>query len=174
MVTSDPHKALFGYNYLGCITIMPVASCIPSLFLAPCDGMLAMLVCATRWLYMHLYTFAYMSMHESYLLVCRPGFNTMKLWTFNPNLHCPSRTPLFVHFLTCLLSLLFACFLAMLVVPIMLICFVPFICLLHLFLPLLVCWFLVFAFACTHMERGRMELGHSLPGVSKKGTDASM
>ena len=44
-----------------------------------------------------------------------------------------------------------------------------FICSLHLFLPLLVCWFLVFAFACMHMERGCLELGHSLLGVSKKG-----
>ena len=41
-------------------------------------------------------------------------------------------------------------------------------------LPLLVYWFLVFAFGCTHMERGRMELGHGLPGVSKKGEDVSM
>ena len=42
------------------------------------------------------------------------------------------------------------------------------------FLPLLVCWFLVFAFACTHIKRGRMELGHDLPGISKKGEDVSM
>ena len=42
------------------------------------------------------------------------------------------------------------------------------------FLPFLVYWFLVFAFACTHMERGRMELGHGLLGASKKGKDASM
>ena len=37
------------------------------------------------------------------------------------------------------------------------------------FLPSLVCWFLVFAFACTHTE-----LRHSLPGASKKGEEASM
>ena len=42
------------------------------------------------------------------------------------------------------------------------------------FFPLLVCWFLVLAFTCTHIERGRMELGHGLPGASKKGEDASM
>ena len=52
--------------------------------------------------------------------------------------------------------------------------YVSFICTLHLFLPLLVYWFLVFAFACTHMERGRMKLGHGLPVASKKGKDASM
>ena len=52
-------------------------------------------------------------------------------------------------------------------------------CLFHMlfaffFLPLLVYWFLDFAFACTHMERGSMELGHKLPSASKKGEDASM
>ena len=51
----------------------------PSLF-APCDAMLTMLVCATRWFSIHPYMFAYMLMHESCLLVCCPYFNTMKLW----------------------------------------------------------------------------------------------
>ena len=83
--------------------MMPVASCIPFPLFVPCDDMLAMLVCATHWLSMHLYTLAYMFMHESYLLVCHPCFNTMKLWTFNPNLH------LFLPDITfCLLSCLFA------------------------------------------------------------------
>ena len=59
--------------------MMPVASCIPLPFSTPCDDMLAMLVCATRWLSMYLYMLAYMSMHESCLLVCRPYFNTVKL-----------------------------------------------------------------------------------------------
>ena len=45
---------------------------------------------------------------------------------------------------------------------------------LHPFLPLLVCWFLVFTFACTHMEWGRLELGQYLPSASEKGADASM
>ena len=51
-----------------------------------------------------------------------------------------------------------------------------FICSLHLFLSLLVSWFLAFAFAfaCTHMERGHLELGHSLPSASKRGADVSM
>ena len=31
-----------------------------------------------------------MFMHESFLLVCRPYFNTMKSWTSNPNLHLSS------------------------------------------------------------------------------------
>jgi len=54
---------------------------------ASCDAMLTMFVCATRWLSMHLCTLAHMSMHESCLLVCCPCFNTLKLWTFDPNLH---------------------------------------------------------------------------------------
>ena len=98
--------------------MMPIASCIPFPFFSPCDDMLAMmLVCATRWLYMHLYTLAYMSMHESCLLVCRPHFNTMKLWTFDPNL---------VGTTFCLFFCLFACFPAMLAMSITLICFILF------------------------------------------------
>ena len=50
----------------------------------------------------------------------------------------------------------------------------PFICSLCFFLPLLVCWFLVLAFACMHMERGCLELGHDLLGATKKGANASM
>ena len=57
-----------------------------SLF-TPCNALFIMPICATRWLSMHLYTLAYMSMHESYLLLCCPYFNTMKLWTSDPNLH---------------------------------------------------------------------------------------
>ena len=50
----------------------PVALCTPFPFAAPCDDMLTMLVCVTCWLSMHLYMLAYMSMHESCLLVCHP------------------------------------------------------------------------------------------------------
>ena len=67
--------------------MMPIASCTPFPFSAPCDDMLTMLICAIRWLYMHLYALAYMPMHESYLLVCCPYFNTMKLWIPDQNLH---------------------------------------------------------------------------------------
>ena len=143
---------------------------------APCDAMLTMLVCATCWLSMHLYTLAYMFMHESCLLVCRPCFNTMKLWTFDPNLHLSLVDTTFCLFscffafsLVCVLFCFFACH-----VYHGYLLYTFFICSLHLFLPLLVCWFLVFAFTCTHMERGCMELGHCLPSASKKGEDASM
>ena len=142
---------------------------------ALCDDMLAVLVCAIHWLSMHLYTFAYMSMHESCLLVWHPCFNTMKLWTFNPNLHLSLVDTNFVGLFAYLSSFLFACFLLpLLAISIMLICFMPLsyaLCI--FFLPLLFCRFFVFAFACTHMERGHMELGHGLLGASKNGEDVS-
>ena len=159
-----------------CITMMSVASCIPFSISAPCDDMLTMLVCATCWLFMHLYTLANMFMHESCLLVCCPCFNITKLWTFDPNLHFSLTDAtfcllsyLFVFSFVCLLSCFFTCH-----VYHTYLLYASFIGFLHLFFPLLVCWFLVFAFACTHMERGCMDLGHGLPGASKKGEDASI
>ena len=62
-----------------------------------------------------------MSMHESCLLVCRPCFNTMKSWKFDPNLHFS-----LTNTTSCLLSRLFACFLiSLLAMSIMLVCFMP-------------------------------------------------
>ena len=100
---------------------------------ALCDDMLTMLVDATHWLPMHLYTLVYMSMHESCSLVCHPCFNKTKLWTFDPNLHLSLTDTTF-----CLPSHLFACFLvclsygsscllpyAIFAMYIMLICFMP-------------------------------------------------
>ena len=143
---------------------------------ALCDAMLTMFVRATRWLSMHLYMLAHMSMHESCLLVCRTCFSTMKLWTFDPNLHLS-----LVDITFCLLSCCFAfslicllsCFFACRVYHTYLL-YDSFICSLHLFLALLVCWLLFFAFVCAHLKRGRMKLRHGLPSASKKGEDASM
>ena len=82
--------------------------------------LLTMLVYATHWLSMHLYTLVYMFMHESWLLVCCPYFNKMKLRTLDLNLHLSlADTPfcllsclftfcLFVSFLACLPPRLFA------------------------------------------------------------------
>ena len=116
MVTSDAREALFRCNHLGCITMMSVASCIPFPFSTPCDDMLTMFVRTTCWLSMHLYTLAHMSMHESCLLVCCPCFNTMKLWTSDPNLHLSladttfcSFSCLFAFSLVCSLSCFFSC-----------------------------------------------------------------
>ena len=120
--------------------MMPVASCIPFPFFVPCNDMLVMLFCATHWLYVHLYSHVYMFMHESCLLVCRPWFNTMRLWTFDLNLHLSLTNTTFC-LLSCLFTLcllfvillvypfahMFACILyAMLVIAILLVCFAPF------------------------------------------------
>ena len=154
-------------------------------FSAPCNDKL---VCATCWIYVHLYTLTYISMHESCLLVCRPYFNTLKLWTPDPNLHLSLTDTIFcLH--ACLFDFLLVWMLSCLFVisltyshPCFYVCHIYHVYLfyasimysLHLFLPLLACWFLVFAFACTHLEQERMGLGHSLPGTSKKGASASM
>ena len=95
--------------------MMPVASCIHFPFSIPCDDMLTMFVRTTRWLSMHLYTLAHI-MHESCLLVCCPCFNTMKLWTSDPNLRFSlANTTLcllscfFAFSLVCSLSCFFSC-----------------------------------------------------------------
>ena len=80
-------------------------------FPALCDDMLNMLVCATRWLSLHLYMLSYMSMHESCFLVCRPCFSTMKLWTFDLNLHL-SLIDITFCVLSCLFALQFMCLLS--------------------------------------------------------------
>ena len=109
VVTPDAYEASFGCNHLGYISGCRVALCVP--FPASCDDMLTMLVCATRWLSMHLYTLTYMFMQESCLLVCHPCFNTIKLWTFDPNLHL-SLTDTAFCVLSCLFALFFVCLLS--------------------------------------------------------------
>ena len=136
----------------GCIAMMFVASCAPFPFSGPCDDMLTILVCATCWISCYVYMLAYMSMHESWVLVCCPSLNIMKLWTFDPNLHLSLADTTFclpswfVCFFVCLLSHLFvhlACLIAchLLCLPCLsfLSVYALFICSLYLFLPLLVC-----------------------------------
>jgi len=97
--------------------MMPVASCISFPFRSVrCYAMLTMFVRAAYWLSLHPYTLAHMSMHESCLLMYCPCFNTMKLWTFDPNLHLSLVDTTFcflfacfVFFLVCLFSCFFAC-----------------------------------------------------------------
>ena len=73
----------------------------------------------------HLYTLAYMSIHESCLLGCRLCFNTKKLWTFDPNLHLSLMDTTLVYFLSCFVSF-FACILvSMFAMSIMFIYFMP-------------------------------------------------
>ena len=157
---------------------MPIASFIHFPFFAPCDNMLAMLVCATRWLYIHLHTLAYMSMHESYLLVCRPCFNTMKLLTFDLNLHLS-----LVDTNLCLFSCLFAFKLvfllpcSLLTISIMVICFMPLSYVLCIF-SFIACLLVSCLFLCmytygvrTHEARARSprrkQKGHRCKHVDK-------
>ena len=138
VVTSDTHEALFGCNHLGCITTMPVVLCISFPLSTPCDDTLTMLVYATRWLSIHIYMLAHMLMHESFLPVFRLYFNTMKSWTFDPNLHLSLADTTFC-LLSCLFSFSFvsllSCFFACYVYHAYLL-YASFICSLHLFLPL--------------------------------------
>ena len=115
-------------------------------FSALCDDMLIVLVYATHWLFMYLYTLAYMFMHESCLLVCHPCFSTMKSWTFDPNLHLSlADTPFCVFsLLVCPLCLLVSFLLlshAMLAISILLVCFASLCFYLRFFLLLFFCWF---------------------------------
>ena len=112
---------------------------------------------------------AYLSFFPLYAMLCLPclfvppvGF--LRIFTRFCLLSC-----LFSFSLVCLLSCFFTCH-----VYHVYLLYASFICTLNLFLPLLVCWFLAFAFACTHIEQGHIELGHGLPSASKKGEDASM
>ena len=73
----------------------------------------------------HLYTLAYMSIHESCLLGCHLCFNTKKLWTFDPNLHLSLMDTTLVYLLSCFVSF-FACILvSMFAMSIMFIYFMP-------------------------------------------------
>ena len=107
---------------------------------------------------MHFYMLAYMSMHESCLLVCRPCFNTKKLWTFNPNLHCPSWTPPFVRLLSSLSAYLsLSCLLshAMLTIFILLVCFAPFAHYLYISFPSIACLLVSCLYLCMYAYRAR-------------------
>ena len=71
-------------------------------------------------------TLAYMFMHESCLLPCRPCFNIMEFWTFDLNLHLSLAGTIFCFIFACLSYCLFTCFLVpLLAMSIMLICFMP-------------------------------------------------
>ena len=145
---------------------MLVALCIPLPFFVPCDDMLTMLVCATLQLSIHLYVLAYMSTHESCLLVCRPYFNTMKLWTSDPNLHqsLVDTIFLFALLLVCLLSCslvcLLACLLAFLFLCLPCLSRLFALCLFHMLFasfPYIACLLVSFVCLCmyTHGARAR-------------------
>ena len=65
--------------------------CLPCFFVPPIG-------------FMCIFTHVYMFMHESCLLVCRPCFNTMKLWTSDLNLYLFLVNTTF-YLLSCLFTL---------------------------------------------------------------------
>ena len=97
-------------------------------FSIPRDDMLAVLVCTTRWLSTHLYTLAYMFVHESCLLECRPCFNTMKFWTSDLNLHLSLVDTTLVCLLSCFVSLFAHILVSMFAMSIMFIYFMSLYC----------------------------------------------
>ena len=105
---------------------MPGCSSCALPFSALCDDIVAMLVCTTCWLYMHFYMFAYIFMHESCLLACRPCFNTNEVMDIRSQ---PTFFPHGHHFLlvclfTCLFAVLLVCLLACLLHPYIYVCHV--------------------------------------------------
>ena len=167
--------------------MMPVASCTRIPFSTPFDDCLPcffMPLVGFMCIFTRFFTCSCMS------LACQCVIHALTQWGYKHLIQtyiCPLWTPPFVCYLTCLpftcclLSCLSApllvCLLAyaMPIIAILLVHFVPFCYYLCISpFPLLVYWFLVFAFACTHMERGYMELGWDLLSASKKGVDASL
>ena len=102
----------------------------------------------------------------------------MDIWSKPTFVLLSSWTPSFVCFLACLFAISFAC------LPVSLFLCLPYLSCLFTLRPLAIIYaisfhclstgFLVFAFACTHMEWGHVELAYDLLGASKKGMDASM
>ena len=126
-----------------------------------------LVLCASLHACLHVHAWALLA-NVSSMLQCNEAMDIQSKRTFVPHKHHLLFAILFVY------PLLFVCYLACLSLCLLVHfapffyyqCFSPY--------PLLCCWFLVFAFACTHMEWGHMELGHDLLGTSKKGTDASL
>ena len=140
--------------------------CLPCLFMP----LLALYASLHACLHVHA---CVLLLSVSFILQHNEIMDTRSKPTFVPRGH----HLLFAFLLVCLLSLLLFArilifFLAMLVMYIYL---MPLCYALCIFSPhCLFASFLVFAFACTHMERGRTELGHCLPSASKKGMNISM
>ena len=80
-------------------------------------------------------------MHEFFLLVCCPYFNTMKLWTSDPNLHLSLADTTFCLFL-CFLPFLLICLLSPLVV-----CPYPYFYACHIYLA---CSLFILLLLCSH------------------------
>ena len=134
--------------------MMLVSSCTPFSLSAPCDDILATLVCATHWLSMHLYTLAHMSMP------CQCVVHASTQLSYGHPIQtyiCLLQTPPFVYFLAYLPFCLFACFLASLLAmhTIMLIHFMPF-HMLFAFFPSIACLLVSCLCLCMYIHGVRM------------------
>ena len=176
LVTPNAHEALFGCDHLGSLSECRVVLYIPFPFRSV--RCYAYHVCSRHPLAFYASLHACSLVHAwvllanvSSMLQHNEVMDIQSKPTFVPcGHHLCLLSYLFAFSLVCLLSCFFACH-----VCYAYLLYASFICSLHLFLPFFFfCWFLVFTFACTHMERGRIELGHGLPSASKKGEDASM
>ena len=138
--------------------LLPATICLPCLFVPP----IGFICISTRLL-----TCPCMSLASS-IFQHNEVIDIRFKPTFVPCGHHLLFAFLLVSLLACWLAFLLLSH-AMLDISILFVCFAPFCHYLRIFLSLLVYQFLVFSFACTHMERGLMELGHGLPSISKEG-----
>ena len=142
MVTSDTYEALFGCNHLGGISECRVALCIPFPFLLCamlCLPCLFVPPVGFICIFAHFFTCPYMSLAASVssMLQHNEVMDIQSKPTFVPHGYHLLFPFLFTFSLVCLLS----CFFAYHVYHTYLL-YASFICSLHIFLPLLVCWFL--------------------------------
>ena len=168
VVTSDAHEALFGCNHLGCISMWWYA------YHACLCHLLAFYASLHACLYVHAQV---LLASVSSMLQHNEAMDIRSKPTFVPRGHHILFAFLLVCLLLCLFAFSFVCshpyFYACHVYHAYLL-YSSFIHSLHIFLPLLICWFLIFAFACTHVEREHIVQRHGLPRARKKGEDASM
>ena len=149
---------------------MPGCSMHALPFSTPRDAMLAMLcLCHSLAFYASLHTCLHIHAwvllaSVSSMLQHKEAMDIRSKPTFVPHEHHLLFAFLLVCLFVCMLVFWLLCLPCLSCLPALCL----FICSLHLFLPLLVCWFLVFAFACTHMERGHLEIGHSLQAQAKR------
>ena len=114
------------------------------------------------WFSMHLCMLAFMFMHESCMLVCRPCFNTMKLWTFDPNLHLSTMDTTFClpfYLFAFLLVYLLSCFFAYHVYHAYLL-YAFFTCPMHLFLSI-ACLLVSCSCLCMYTHGARTHRGRT-------------
>ena len=176
LLTLDTHEALFGCNHLGGISGCQVALCTPFPFFCSVRRY-AYHACLHLILAFFASLHAYLHVHAWVLLASVSSMlqhnEVMDIWS-KPTFFSRRHHLLFPFLLFGLLACLLASLLLSLRCMLCLFDLCLFIYPLHSFLPSLFCWFLVFAFACTHTKRGRTELAHCLLSASKKGEDVSI